>query len=299
MTAGIKLVACLACGTAVATFVRRARIRRRHAKDDRQLLDQATRKIRAQWVRQQSELKKQLVETDSAPCLEDNDGAQFPNLKYVGGVDISFFKQDPTKAVACVTVLSFPDLEVLVARFKVVSMTQPYIAGFLAFRECDCLADLFATVRAEHPDLVPQILLVDGNGKLHHRGFGLACQLGVVCNVPTIGIGKKILLVDGMDKVEEKEKFAKARKVHLNGLDRKADRGPLIVPVVGQSGIVWGNALAFNRTVTKPVYVSIGHRVSLDTATRLSAACCRYRLPEPVRQADQLSRQYVRDHFKE
>ena len=67
---------------------------------------------------------------------------------------------------------------------------------------------------------------------------------------------------------------------------------------MGESGTVWGNAFSFDvRRVTKPIYVSVGHRVSLETATALCKACSLYRVPEPVRQADQLSRVFVRENI--
>ena len=253
--------------------------------------NQALELLKQQWTAEQNELKARLVETDSASCLQKQEG-EFPQLKFVGGVDISFLKNDPEKAVACVAVLSFPELKVVSSHFKVVTMDQPYIAGFLAFRECSFLQQLLESVRQQNPDAFPQLIFVDGNGKLHHRGFGLACQLGVLENIPTIGIGKNLLLVDGMDKKEQLSRFKRKRETAS-----ASDSGPIISPLEGASGSVWGNAVAFNRTVTNPIFVSIGHRISLSTATELAIKSSLYRVPEPVRQADILSRQYVRKHL--
>ena len=317
--------------------------------------------VRSRWIVEQEQLRRRMVESDAAPCLRGANGLDFPNLHYVGGVDISFLKGDD-QAVACVAILSFPSLEVVAVRYKKVRMDQPYIAGFLAFRECDFLVELLHEVKEEFPNRFPevrlhlrvaaefthcdrlfrlalcwsrlilmivpvccalvlmaeQIILVDGNGKMHPRGFGLACQLGVVSGIPTIGVGKNFLVVDGLDRRKEQRKFQRAATAALAKALADSEtpvspntassgkrarkrtlpaRGPLSLPIIGASGTVWGNALSFDASVTKPIYVSVGHRVSLGTATNLCIACSRYRVPEPVRQADMQSREYVRQHL--
>ncbi len=68
------------------------------------------------------------------------------------------------------------------------------------------------------------------------------------------------------------------------------------MPLVGQSGSTWGAALRSTDTTTNPIFVSVGHRVSLATACALAARCCQFRVPEPVRQADQRSREFLRQH---
>lgn len=112
--------------------------------------------VRTRWIIEQEELRRQMVEVDAAPFLRGAKGLDFPNLHYVGGVDISFLKGDD-QAVACVAILSFPSLEVVAVRYKKVRMDQPYIAGFLAFRECDFLVDLLHEVKEEFPDRFPQV----------------------------------------------------------------------------------------------------------------------------------------------
>ena len=215
----------------------------------------------------------------------------------MGGVDISFLKSDARRAVVCLTVLSYPALKVEAAHFKEVTMTQPYIPGLLAFRECECLEQLLTDVhlKAQHDKTIklPQVIFVDGNGKLHHRAFGLACHLGVKTNLPTIGIGKKLLLVDDIDKAQFYSNFGKAQQQARQ--TNTAGSTEVVMPVQGRSGVVWANAIAFDQSVRNPAFVSVGHRVSLATATRLALRCCCFRIPEPVRQADILSRQFIRD----
>lgn len=74
----------------------------------------------------------------------------------------------------------------------------PYIPGFLAFKEIPSYSVLFNRLKSNKPELWPQILLVDGNGILHNRGFGCASHVGVVMNTPTIGVGKHVFAVDGI-----------------------------------------------------------------------------------------------------
>ncbi|XP_048653492.1 endonuclease V isoform X8 [Marmota marmota marmota] len=133
-----------------------------------------------------------------------------------------------------------------------VSLTAPYMAGFLAFREVPFLVDLVQQLQEKEPGLMPQVLLVDGNGVLHHRGcvayccptplpqftllcplpgFGVACHLGVLTELPCIGVAKKLLQVDGLENnALHKEKI------------RLLQAGGDTFPLMGGSGTVLGMA---------------------------------------------------------
>lgn len=87
-------------------------------------------------------------------------------------------------------VLEFPSLNVVYERYQMVRLTKPYIPGFLAFREVPFLLDLLNELRKTRPELVPQVVFMDGNGVLHPRGCGVACHFGVVADIPTIGVAK-------------------------------------------------------------------------------------------------------------
>ena len=205
-------------------------------------------------------------------------------LERVGGVDISFVKDDPVAAVAVFSVLAYPSMEVLVSKSATVALTQPYIPGFLAFREVDFFADLYAQIKEESPDLLPQIIVVDGNGILHRRAFGLASHLGVLLDIPTIGVGKSFYAVDG---VFRKETENRARRMLTT-------RGSAMF-VVGESGRIWGAALQSGTAgAGKPIFVSCGHRVGLLSALVIVWTCCTYKIPEPVRHADLLGRELIR-----
>ncbi|XP_063207902.1 endonuclease V isoform X5 [Chroicocephalus ridibundus] len=128
-----------------------------------------------------------------------------------------------------------------------------------------------------------EVLLVDGNGLLHPRGFGVACHLGVLTDLPCIGVAKNLLQVDGLVRDE-------LHREQIRSLQREGDTFPL----TGTSGRALGMALRSNNNSSKPLYISVGHRVCLETAVRLVKSCCRYRIPEPIRQADIRSREYIR-----
>ena len=112
-------------------------------------------------------------------------------LRYVGGVDISHAAKGSDMACAGLVVLELPSLKQVHRTFKMVRCTEPYIPGFLAFREVEFLVDILKETKKKAPQLMPQVILVDGNGTLHHRGFGLASHLGVLSGIPTIGIGAR------------------------------------------------------------------------------------------------------------
>jgi deoxyinosine 3'endonuclease (endonuclease V) len=81
-----------------------------------------------------------------------------------------------------------------------VRISQPYIPGFLAFREVPPLWNLFKKLKDQKPEAWPQLLIVDGNGILHQNQCGLACHLGVLLDVPTLGVGKTLFYIDGLGK---------------------------------------------------------------------------------------------------
>lgn len=221
-----------------------------------------------------------MVDRDTEAWQRD---PSFSGLQKVGGVDVSFVKGDSVRACASLVVLSYPELKVVYEDSHMVSLKAPYVSGFLAFREVPFLVELVQRLQEKEPDLMPQVLLVDGNGVLHQRGFGVACHLGVLTELPCIGVAKKLLQVEGL----ENSALHKEKIVLLQA-------GGDTFPLIGNSGTVLGMALKSHDHSTKPLYVSVGHRISLEVAVRLTHCCCRFRIPEPIRQADIRSREYIR-----
>ncbi|KAM6403396.1 endonuclease V isoform 3-T3 [Rhynochetos jubatus] len=180
------------------------------------------------WEREQARLKAGVVERDTEEWQEE---PGFRGLERVGGVDLSYIKGDDTSACASLVVLSFPALEVLYEDCRMVAVSAPYVAGFLAFREVPFLVEAVQRLQQAEPRLKPQVLLVDGNGLLHPRGFGVACHLGVLTDLPCIGVAKNLLQVDGLVKDE----------LHREQI-RSLQRGGDAFPLTGTSGRVLGMA---------------------------------------------------------
>jgi deoxyribonuclease V len=179
----------------------------------------------------------------------------FGRIETVAGVDAAIRHGH---VIAACAVLAFPALAPLESVIAVRPLEFPYVPGLLAFREMPAIRAAFAKLET-HPDLV----FVDGHGRAHPRRFGIACMLGVELDVPAIGIGKSRLI-----------------GTHREPGTRKGSHTRLM-----QGDEVIGSCLR-TRDGVRPLYVSVGHRVSLETAVRLTLRCCRrYRLPEPIREA--------------
>jgi deoxyinosine 3'endonuclease (endonuclease V) len=238
---------------------------------------------KAVWEREQAQLKSQLIVSDSPDVRSWRLGQDlFAGLNYIGGVDISFVK-GTNKACAMMVILNYPDLKVVHVSKAIVEMVEPYIPGFLAFREVGFLMDRLEEIKQEKPEYLPQVILVDGNGILHPRGLGLASHLGVLSGIPSIGVAKTLFHVDGLEKTSDfKDKVTK--------LGKKGDW----IDLKGNSGKLLGRALRASDGAPNPVYISVGHKISLDTSTKLAIACSLKRIPEPTRQADLMSREELR-----
>ncbi|NXA04116.1 ENDOV Endonuclease, partial [Sapayoa aenigma] len=218
--------------------------------------------------REQARLKGRVVAADTEEWQKD---PRLTGLQRVGGVDLSYVKGDDTSACASLVVLSYPALEVLYEDCRMVAVSAPYVAGFLAFREVPVLVEAVQRLQQEEPRLSPQVWCVSFGSLL--AGFGVACHLGVLTDLPCIGVAKNLLQMDGLVRDE-------LHREQIRSLQKSGDTFPL----TDTSGRVLGMALRGYNNSSKPLYVSVGHRVSLDTAVRLVTSCCRYRVPEPIRQ---------------
>ena len=180
---------------------------------------------------------------------------RFGTINTVAGVDIGLKKDI---ALASVVVLSFPELQVVDSVVTESPVRFPYIPGLLSFREIPPLLTAFTELQTE-PDLV----IVDGQGIAHPRRFGLASHLGLILDKPTIGCAKSRL----WGRYEDPDS-AQGAYTYLT------DKGAVI------------GAAVRTRANVRVVYVSIGHRISLDSARMWVLACCQgYRLPETTRYA--------------
>jgi deoxyribonuclease V len=181
-------------------------------------------------------------------------------VRVIGGADASSTRFDPTRTVhAAIVALDAPSLAPCGSAGAVARDGLPYIPGLLGFREVPPLARAWAELTPK-----PDLLLVDGHGLAHPKGLGVACLLGLVLDVPTIGVAKSILVGELADALP----------------DAAGATAPLL-----WHGRAIGVALR-SRRGAKPIYVSVGHRISLPTALAWVRSCLRgRRLPEPTRAA--------------
>jgi deoxyribonuclease V len=203
-------------------------------------------------MREQERLRERVI-------LED----EFAPIRHVAGADLAF---DPETEIAFagVIVYRFPELVEVERRMARRKLRFPYVPGLLSFREGPVLLAAFARLRTE-----PDLILIDGHGRAHPRGFGIACHIGVLLDKPAIGCAKS-LLVGEHDEPDARSGFRKP-------LWFKGER-------VGE--------VLRTRDRVRPLYVTAGHRVSLDSAVELVTQCCDgFRIPKPTREADR----YVRE----
>ena len=205
-------------------------------------------------------------------------------MKYLAGVDISFVK-DTNKACAMLSVLNYPELSVAYQTYDIVEITEEYIPFYLAFREVRHLTRLFERVKLEHPEYYPQVVFVDGGGVWHPKGLGLASHLGVLLDIPTIGIAKSLLYLPDIPTTVTYESIRSQMTPALS-----------YFPIRGGSGTVYGGCVIprLAATVEKPIFISVGHLLDLDTAVELVHATAKYRIPEAIRAADGGSREVLR-----
>ena len=221
---------------------------------------------------------------------ENDPGFEISKLQTVAGFDISSPKDDDTVGFACFVVMSFPQLKVLYKDSAFVKIDAPYCPGFLAFKEVPHFLTLYEKFQKERPDLKVGVVLVDGNGILHCNECGCASHLGVLLDVPTIGCGKTIFAVDGINKGitdEIKEDFKQ----------NQSPKGAYYL-LKGRSGKVWGAGVKSGKDSVDPLIVSVGHRINIETAIKVVDACSLTRVPEPIRFSDKWSRQLVTDYEK-
>jgi len=180
----------------------------------------------------------------------------------MAGLD-AHYASEPSLTWAAAAVVLGPFRELRESALACCPLRFPYIPGLLSFREAPAMLAVLEVL-----SIKPDLLLIDGQGLAHPRRFGLACHVGVLADIPAIGVAKSRLV----GSYEEP------------GLER-GSWSPLIA-----RGETLG-AVVRTRHGVRPVFVSTGHRVSLQTAVKLVLDFApRYRLPEPIRLADRLSR---------
>lgn len=203
---------------------------------------------------------------------------RLPRICLVAGLDASFVLvgsqalkkrpsrwgelRDANRAIGCVVMYRYPEMEEVARAYAVTPLRFPYVPGLLSFREVPVLLAALTKLKQ-----MPDLFYCDGQGYAHPRRFGLASHLGVLLDRPTIGCAKSLLI-----------------GTHAPVGEKAGNWVPLLDEKAGGERI--GAALR-TRDSVKPIYVSQGHRVSLETAIRFTLeACDGYRIPRPSRDAD-------------
>ena len=202
---------------------------------------------------QARELQTELARSVStAPAASDE-------VRYLAGLDISPANAEGVVRGAAV-VLEYPSLELVEVKTAEGKPLFPYIPGLLSFRESPVLLEALALLEAN-----PDIIYVDGQGLAHPRRFGLACHIGLLTQTPTIGCAKSILVGS-----------------HQEVSTSAGSHSPLL-----HKGEVVGAAVR-TRDKVRPMYISPGHLIDIDTSVQWVLASCKgRRMPEPTRKAHQ------------
>ena len=233
--------------------------------------------IKQSWIAEQNEYQARISEKDPEDWKS--------NFSYLGGLDISFIVGDDVNACACYVVID-TNLEVVYKDTAMVKMIAPYIPGFLAFREATFLIDLVDAQMKIKPEVTPTALLVDGNGVLHPRQCGIACHIGVATGLPTVGVAKNLHQIQ-----EYGEQFTRENvKERFSNLNTPGEH----ITLATSEGKILGAALKTSANSSNPVFVSVGSGLSLASALELVSKVSKYRVPEPTRQADLMSREFLR-----
>ncbi|MCM2130290.1 deoxyribonuclease V [Larsenimonas rhizosphaerae] len=190
-------------------------------------------------------------------CLKD----EFTSIQTIAGIDAGFEQQGEITRAA-VVLMEYPSLRILEHHVVRCPTRMPYIPGLLSFRELPAMLEALDCLSGR-----PDLIMVDGMGIAHPRRLGIATHLGVWLDWPTIGVGKSRLC-----GVHDEVPSARGEWVPLTHHQE----------TIG--------AVLRTRENVKPLYISPGHRICLESAVEWVMKCLtRYKLPEPTRQADKLA----------
>lgn len=186
----------------------------------------------------------------------------FDKIKYIAGIDCSYDIRSKLSfaIIVIMTIENLTPIEIIRAELPT---TFPYVPGLLSFREIPVILSAFTQLKIK-----PDLLMVDGHGIAHPRRLGIAAHLGVLLDIPSIGVAKSRLT--GQYKEPDLTKGSQSELI--------------------DKGVIIGTVLR-SRDKVKPLFISPGHRVSQEKTVELVLQCLiKYRLPEPTRIADKISK---------
>ncbi len=179
-------------------------------------------------------------------------------INIVGGIDVAYQKNEFEDACACYIGIDLNTFEIVETQHAYATTYFPYIPSYLTYREYPVIQEVIKKIKK-----TPSILMIDGNGLLHPRNCGIACYVGLKHNIPTIGVAKRRLLGQ-----------------------IKGDKILIDCKVCAQS-LISGKA----RT---PIFISPGHKISLETSYTITKKLCHYKHPEPLRLAHRYAQEALR-----
>uniref|UniRef100_A0A158P7R4 Alpha-1,3-glucosyltransferase n=1 Tax=Angiostrongylus cantonensis TaxID=6313 RepID=A0A158P7R4_ANGCA len=225
----------------------------------------------------------------------------YEEIELVGGIDISTSKKNPDFAVVSFSVFEYPNMQLLAIFDDVVIVEEPYITDYLAVREATPFAELVNRVVADHPQFRPDVIICDGNGQFHVRGCGLACHVGALTGIATVGVAKNLNLslfqshergddeTSGLGSFQEHRGCSEENKEHPTSYSDGYAPFNVTLPTLTNITRLGGSKV--------PVYVSTGYGIQLDFATKLVISTAQNRTCEPIRSADLHSREKIREYF--
>lgn len=181
-------------------------------------------------------------------------------LRYIAGADASYLDEI---IIGVISLFSYKDMKLIEEAWDIDKARFPYIPGLLSFREGPVLLETIKKL-----SLKPDLILFDGHGICHPEGFGIASHMGVLLNIPAVGVAKSLL----------------TGRFKEPGLKR-GEKSYIYI-----KGEIKGVALR-TKSFTKPLFVSPGHLINLEDSIEIVLNCCKaYRNPEPIRRSHILSR---------
>lgn len=199
-------------------------------------------------------LRKEQIDLSKKIILKDD----FPKLETVAGIDVSYPKSEFEKASGACVIMDYKTKDIIEEETIYAKTEFPYISTYLAYRELPVIEKLVKNLKIK-----PTIFMFDGNGILHPYSIGLAAHAGIVLDKPSIGVAKRLLYGNIINK-----------EVFINGKKR-------------------GYIIRSSKKVKNPIYVSPGHRVSFKTSLKIVKHFSKYKIPEPLRKAHILASRNV------
>ncbi len=204
------------------------------------------------------------IQNELLPKVNLENSFDVNEIKTIAGVDLAYWDvNNTTYGTCCIAMIDYYTKEVVEKVYSYGEINVPYISGFLAFRELPLVIEAAKKLSNE-----PDLYMFDGNGYLHYRHMGIATHASMYLKKPTIGVAKSYLKIENVDAIMPKDEVGSYTDIVIHG-------------------DIYGRALRTSHRV-KPIFVSCGNWIDLDTSTEVVMNCINNesRLPIPVRLAD-------------